>query len=116
MAMVTDAKPSGRAVCMARVARLDEESARQAREFFLDESILHNISCRSEAAIVAATRKTLLTLHRRGMAAYAGRDVAKLKSKGGKWKYVPSPFTRFYYPSDPLCFLSSRSWTGALER
>jgi hypothetical protein len=24
------------------------------------------------------------------MAAYVGRDVAKLKSKGGKWKYVPS--------------------------
>ena len=50
------------------------------------------------------------------MAAYAGRDVAKLKSKGGKWKYVPSLFIRLYYPSDTLCFLSSRSWTGALER
>ena len=24
----------------------------------------------------------------RGMAAYMGRDVAKLKSKGGKWKYM----------------------------
>jgi DNA-3-methyladenine glycosylase II len=24
------------------------------------------------------------------MAVYAGRDVNKLKNKGGKWKYVPS--------------------------
>lgn len=24
----------------------------------------------------------------RGMAAYMGRDVAKLKNKGGKWKYM----------------------------
>jgi hypothetical protein len=25
------------------------------------------------------------------MAAYMGRDVSKLKNKGGKWKYVPLP-------------------------
>jgi len=25
------------------------------------------------------------------MAAYMGRDVSKLKNKGGKWKYVPPP-------------------------
>ena len=58
MAMVTDAKPSGRAVCMARVARLDEESARQAREFFLDESILHSISSRNEAATAAGSNSS----------------------------------------------------------
>lgn len=28
-----------------------------------------------------------LTLDRRGVAVYLGRDIAKLKSKGGKWKY-----------------------------
>jgi hypothetical protein len=26
------------------------------------------------------------------MAAYMGRDVSKLKNKGGKWKYVGLPF------------------------
>jgi opacity protein-like surface antigen len=26
--------------------------------------------------------------NRRGMAVYMGRDVSKLKNKGGKWKYV----------------------------
>ncbi len=25
---------------------------------------------------------------RRGMAAFMGRDVSKLKAKGGKWKYM----------------------------
>jgi len=29
-----------------------------------------------------------LITHRRGMAAYKGRDVNKLKAKGGKWKYM----------------------------
>ena len=27
-------------------------------------------------------------MRRRGMAAYMGKDVAKLKAKGGKWKYM----------------------------
>jgi hypothetical protein len=31
-----------------RYHTLDEESARQARGVFLDESILHNISCRAK--------------------------------------------------------------------
>lgn len=43
---------------------------------------------------IKAAGKTLLTCYRRGMAAYVGRDVSKLKNKGGKWKYVP--------PSSPL--------------
>ncbi|KAI1525157.1 DNA-3-methyladenine glycosylase [Pyrenophora tritici-repentis] len=29
-----------------------------------------------------------MLVFRRGMAVYAGRDVNKLKSKGGKWKYM----------------------------
>jgi DNA-3-methyladenine glycosylase II len=29
-----------------------------------------------------------LGCNRRGMAAYVGRDVSKLKAKGGKWKYM----------------------------
>lgn len=29
------------------------------------------------------------------MAAYMGRDVSKLKNKGGKWKYVPRSYTLF---------------------
>jgi len=28
-----------------------------------------------------------IELDRRGIAVYLGKDVAKLKSKGGKWKY-----------------------------
>jgi 3-methyladenine DNA glycosylase/8-oxoguanine DNA glycosylase len=41
----------------------------------------------------------------RGMAAYQGRDVAKLKNKGGKWKYmseadmvrIAEPFAPYRY-------------------
>ena len=29
-----------------------------------------------------------LTFFRRGMAAFMGKDVKKLKAKGGKWKYM----------------------------
>ena len=38
----------------------------------------------------AVTKTTNMLMCRRGMAVYAGRDVNKLKSKGGKWKYVIS--------------------------
>jgi hypothetical protein len=34
------------------------------------------------------------------MAVYAGRDVNKLKNKGGKWKYVL--FMEFYVSGSPL--------------
>jgi hypothetical protein len=30
----------------------------------------------------------LTALSRRGMATYMGRDISKLKAKGGKWKYM----------------------------
>ena len=29
-----------------------------------------------------------ISVSRRGMALYAGKNVAKLKGKGGKWKYM----------------------------
>ena len=36
-----------------------------------------------------AVKVLMLTYNRRGIAAYLGRDVGKLKAKGGgKWKYV----------------------------
>ena len=37
-----------------------------------------------------APKMANMLMCRRGMAVYAGRDVNKLKSKGGKWKYVIS--------------------------
>lgn len=44
------------------------------------------------------------------MAAYAGRDVGKLKNKGGKWKYMAeqemidraAPFAPYRYVDSPL--------------
>ena len=45
---------------------------------------------------------------RRGMAAFVGRDVNKLKAKGGKWKYmsekemleIAAPFSPYRYVID----------------
>jgi hypothetical protein len=44
----------------------------------------HSTHCRHDMQLTCDTR--------RGMAVYAGRDVNKLKNKGGKWKYVPHSF------------------------
>lgn len=41
------------------------------------------------------------------MAAYIGRDVSKLKNKGGKWKYVPSS-RAYYHAIQPLLLLIER--------
>lgn len=44
------------------------------------------------------------------MAAYVGRDVSKLKNKGGKWKYVPPSFPLFtsYCPRSRETYLRVR--------
>jgi DNA-3-methyladenine glycosylase II len=46
---------------------------------------------------------------RRGMAIYIGRDISRLKSKGGKWKYVQPP-SRFPLTTKPP-FLTPRKDT-----
>lgn len=50
-------------------------------------------------------------IHRRGMAIYAGRDVSKLKNKGGKWKYVSSvsPRTSNAPPLTPASQIHERA-------
>ena len=40
---------------------------------------------------------SLLILLRRGMAAFIGKDVKKLKNKGGKWKYLSVNLLRFFF-------------------
>jgi hypothetical protein len=54
---------------------------------WIGESLPHPSPSSSKQAVEA---KKLLTPNacRRGIAVYVGRDVSKLKNKGGKWKYV----------------------------
>jgi hypothetical protein len=40
------------------------------------------------------------------MAAYMGRDVSKLKTKGGKWKYVPPSSTYLLLSASPRMVLA----------
>jgi DNA-3-methyladenine glycosylase II len=61
------------------------------------------------SVFILCYRKKADEYARRGMAIYIGRDTNRLKSKGGKWKYVQSP-SRFPLTKKPP-FLTPRKDT-----
>jgi hypothetical protein len=49
------------------------------------------------------------------MAVYAGRDVNKLKSKGGKWKYAPPSFIPLHIPFPNPVFVGVNELTSIVQ-